>query len=137
MLHSLQVKLNKAARLVTGMSPFTSTRRLMDRCGWLTVKQLVQYHTILMIHKIVMTSNPVYLNSKLNTEHFYNTRRNTTGCIRLDQTYRYKGELPIKSFRCRGAHGYNGIPAELRNIKNLETFKTKLKKWIKSNINPD
>ena len=41
LLNSLQVQLNRAARLVTGLSCFTSTKKLMDTCGWLTVKQLV------------------------------------------------------------------------------------------------
>ena len=41
LLNTIQVQMNKAARLVTGLSRFTSTRKLMERCGWLTAKQLV------------------------------------------------------------------------------------------------
>ena len=74
LLHSLQVQLNKAARHVTGMSHFTPTRRLMKKCGWLTVKQLAKYHTIIMVHKTLMTNKPMYMNSRLRTEHSYRTR---------------------------------------------------------------
>ena len=134
MLHSLQVQLNKAARLVTGMSKFTSTRRLMEACGWLPVKQLVRYHTILMVHKVILSNRPMYISSRLETDHYYRTRMSSSGGIRMDETYRYKTDLPRKSFRYRGAHEYNTIPAELRKIRSLNTFKNKLKSWIKSTI---
>ena len=134
LLHALQVQLNKAARLVTGLSRFTSTRRLMDKCGWLTVKQLVRYHSISMVHKTVMTSRPIYMHSRLQTEHehVYRTRSSTTGGIRLDQTYRHKTDLPMKSFRYRGAQSYNA-----RGKRNQQTFNIKLKKWIRSSMHPD
>ena len=103
----------------------------------MTVKQLVRYHTILMVHKIIMTSKPMYIHNRLETEHGYRTRSSTTGGIRLDQTYRYKTDLPIKRFRYRGTHDYNAIPAELRGIRNIQTFKTKLKRWIQTSMPPD
>ena len=137
LLHSLQVQLNKAARHVTGMSHFTPTRRLMKKCGWLTVKQLVKYHTIIMVHKTLMTNKPMYMNSRLRTEHSYRTRMGGSGGVRLDETYRYKTDLPMKSFRYRGSHEYNAIPADIRGTRSLDTFKIKLKKWIISNISPD
>ena len=134
LLNSLQVQLNRAARLVTGLSCFTSTKKLMDTCGWLTVKQLVMYQTTIMVHKTFMTNKPYYLHSRLDTEHSYRTRQHTSGCIRLDQTFKYTSDLPKNSFRCRGAHYYNTIPAEIRATRNMNTFKSKLKGWIRRNI---
>ena len=86
LLQSLQVQLNKAARHVTGMSNFTSTRKLMKVCGWLTVKQLVKYHTILMVHKAVITNKPMYISSRLKTEYSYSTRMSSSGGVRMDET---------------------------------------------------
>ena len=68
LLISLQVQLNRAARLVTGLSCFTSTKKLMDTCGWLTVKQRVMYQTTIIVHKTFMTNKPYYLHSRLDTE---------------------------------------------------------------------
>ena len=139
LLHTLQVQLNKAARLVTGLSCFTSTKKLMDRCGWLTVKQLVVYQTNILVHKTLLSSKPHYLHDRLSSDnnHMYRTRQHSTGGIRMDQTYRYKSDLPQKSFRYRGAHNYNTIPAVIRTTRNMATFKTKLKRWLKMNTNPD
>ena len=134
LLHTLQVLQNKAARLVTRPIGFTSTRKLMTACGWLSVKQLVVFQSTAMVHKMFLTKKPYYMHSRLTMEYSYRTRQQASGCIRLDQTFRSKGDLPKNSFRCRGAASYNSIPAEIRASLTMTTFKTKLKKWIMTNI---
>ena len=59
LLNSLQVCMNRAARFVTGYSCFTSTRRLLTACKWLSVRQLVFYQTVIMTHKIMLLL-PIY-----------------------------------------------------------------------------
>ena len=78
---------------------YTSTRRLMEACGWLSVKQSVV--STVMFHKTLLTSKPYYLHSKLNTEYSYRTRQQTGGCIKQDNTFRPRGDRPRHSFRCR------------------------------------
>ena len=60
LLHALQVQLNKAARLVTGQSGFTSTRKLMETCRWLSVKQLVVYQSAIMIHNSILIHSNLF-----------------------------------------------------------------------------
>ena len=137
LLKALQVQVNRAARSVTGLSGFSSTRKLMEKCGWLTVRQLAHYQTIVMVHKTLMTTRPFYLYSRFNSDFSYSTRQLSTGCIRLDHTYRCRGDLPKNSFRYRGALHYNALPAQIRTVRNMNTFKLKLKRWIRENIEPD
>ena len=137
LLKSLQIQLNKTARLVTRLPYYTSSKRLMQMCGWMTVKQLVKYHTILLVHKTIMSKKPVYISNRLSREHSCRTRQESSGCIRLDQSFKSRTDLPKKSFRYRGAHDYNSIPPELRTTASMTSFKTKLKKWIKMNVAPD
>ena len=103
LLHALQVLLNRAARAVTGMSGFTSTRRLMLSCGWLSVKQLVVYHSVTMIHKVMKTGTPTYMFNRLSAVHSYRTRQSSTGSIRQDETFRTSSTLPRTSFRSRSS----------------------------------
>ena len=98
---------------------------------------MVKYHTIIMVHKTIMTRKPVFISSRLSTDHSYRTRQDSSGCVRLDQTFRSRNDLPMKSFRYRGNHDYNSIPAELRSTASMEVFKKKLKMWIKMNVPPD
>ena len=103
LLRVLQVQMNEAARLVTGLPRFTSTRKLMARCGWLTAKQLVVYQSVIMGHKTILARKPYYLHSRLCMEYAHNTRQHTTGCIRIDQSFWCRSDLPRNSFRHRGA----------------------------------
>ena len=107
----------------------------MEACGWLSVKQLVVYQSTVMVHKTLLTRKPYYLHSKLNMEYSYRTRQHTGGCVRQDNTFR--GDLPRNSFRCRGVNSYNSIPAGIRASLTMATFKSKLKKWIRTNISLD
>ena len=68
LLKALQVVQNKAARCVTKLSWFTPTRQLLNQCGWLSIRQLAFYHTVLTIHRIIKSGKPVFLRSKLSTE---------------------------------------------------------------------
>ena len=55
---ALQVAHNKAAKVVTRMGWFTPTRTLLKQVGWLSVKQLVVFHTALTTQKIVTHQKP-------------------------------------------------------------------------------
>ena len=77
LLKALQVAQNKAARCVTRLSWFTPTRQLLRQCGWLSIKQLAFYHTVLTVHRIMKSGKPVFLRSKLTTEFQYQTRQAT------------------------------------------------------------
>ena len=48
---ALQVMQNKAARCVTRLHWFTSTKKLLLQCNWLSVRQLSTYHTALQVYK--------------------------------------------------------------------------------------
>ena len=54
---------------------YTSTRRHIE--SW-----LVEYQSTVMVHKTLLTSNPYYIHSKLNTEYSYRTRQQTGGRIK-------------------------------------------------------
>ena len=53
LLNALQVVQNKAARFVTRRDRYTSVQDLIRQCGWISVKQLVFYHSVILIYKII------------------------------------------------------------------------------------
>ena len=56
LVHGLQVMQNKAARYVIKRDRFTSTKVLLMQCGWLSVNQMVFFHTlVLSFHLSYMT----------------------------------------------------------------------------------
>ena len=136
-MKGLQVTQNRAARIVTRMSWFTPTRVLLNKCRWLSVKQLVVYHRAVTVHKIIKTRTPMYLYQKMDSNHPYQTRQATSGKIRFGDQFEGKSSLARSSFCYGGTSNYNLIPADIRNEATLGNFKYKLRKWIKSNIPVD
>ena len=74
LLKGLQVLQNRAARCVTKQSWYTPTRQLLNQCNWMSVHQLIQYHSILQTHKVLKAQTPLYLSTKPVTDHPYPTR---------------------------------------------------------------
>ena len=52
----------------------------------------------------------------------------------MEDTFMCSSTLTQKGFRFRGVTSYNMISATLRSQHNMSTFKTKLKRWVVSNI---
>ena len=134
LLRSLQMLQNRAARIVTGLGWFAPKRKLLKLCRWLSVKQLVFYHSVVLAHKIATTGSPLGIAAKMNTDHPRRTRQATTGCIRYGEQFSANQSLTQKSFCHRTTAQYNSIQASIRAVKTIPTFKVKLKKWVETNI---
>ena len=129
LLSALQVKQLTAARTVCGFGCWTwSKKRLLDKVGWLSVRQLIFYHTVLQAHKTIKTGVPKALHHSLSSDYPYRTRSAASGQIRQDDPFSAKS-----SFTFRAIKSYNSVPASVR-VGSTETVKHKLKQWIKTNI---
>ena len=131
LLNSLQIVQNKAARFVARRGRYTPVVQLMKECGWLSVRQLVMYHSIILIYKTIQATSPKYLYSKLSSEFPYNTRLADSDSVRMGSAFKCKLELTEKSFMNRATVAFNQLPSELRQTPKLEEFKKKLKGWVR------
>ena len=66
-IRSIQVLQNRAAQVVTHSPPRTRREDMYNKLKWLTVNQLVVYHTLLTVFKIRQTGEPEYLAQFLTT----------------------------------------------------------------------
>ena len=133
MTKSLQVTQNQVARVVTRLDWSTSTSVLLKQCGWLSVNQLMFYHSVLLVYKVQAAKSPKYLYEMHNTTNYqYRTRHSEQGLIKPIGKPRL--DLNMSSFRWRAANQYNQLPLEIRNASSLLTFKFDVKNWIRNNI---
>ena len=58
---SLQVIQNRVARVVTKKPWSTPVKLLLSECGWLSVRQLAMYHTVVLVFKVLKTGTPSYI----------------------------------------------------------------------------
>ena len=136
LVRSLQIIQNKVARVVTKKPWSTPTSILLSQCGWLCVRQLAMYHTVLLVYKVLkQTGSPRYISSMFSTEYRRMTRQALQGMIKHNQSTKVpRTEIAASSFRHRAVHDYNLLPVNVKDSGNLNQFKTSAKKWIMENI---
>ena len=134
LLSMLQVLKNRAARVITGLGPYTPVKELMRQTGWLSVRQLTFYHSEVMVHGVRETGRPGYLADKIEGDYEYNTRAASTNSIRWGPQFRARTKLTMNSWRWRGVTGYNQLSSELKLNHDHRSFKEELRKWTSQNI---
>ena len=149
MVKALQEVQNKAARVVARLDAFTPTKRLMLACGWLSVRQLLVYHSLVLLYRIVQSQTPLYLHSKIKAGGSFSYR--TRQAARFSPGFSFEGVHPTDSGSIRpGSYPtldlskrgwcsksvelFNTLPTTLKLEKSLVKFKTRLKEWINKNI---
>ena len=116
---------NKAARIVTHL-PLQGTSRnlLYDKVEWMTITQLIEYHTLIAMYKIKKYHEPEYLFNLASNENIRGNINIPPNALTLFK----------KSFCYRGHEAFNKLPQTIKESPNLFSFKREAKKWINSNI---
>ena len=110
--------------MVTHSPPRAERLTMYSRLKWLTVNQLIAYHSLLTVFKIRQSGEPEYLASFLQDD-------SRTGRIILPNT---QLSLFMKSFGRRGAANWNQLSLELRKSTKIGHFKRGVRKWVLDNI---
>ena len=143
LVNALQVNLNKVARLVTKLDIYTPTTVLMQQCGWMPVKQLMIYHSLVLLYKILKQQSPSFLYQKVTSgSQQYDTRQAAESRLALaavgvrHQPTINTAELDIvrSSWCWSSVKWYRQLPPGLQAEKRLSRFKTALKTWVSQNI---
>ena len=114
-----QILMNSCARKVTGMSRKTRTRTLMTQCRWLYFKELVNYHSCILLWRLVRQGVLRVLAEKFILDEDSRVME-LTGRILTSR----------RSFRWRVSDVFNKLPQEIREICSLNPFKKKLKEFL-------
>ena len=128
LLKILQVLQNKAARFVTKLDIFTSQEKLLKQCGWLSVKLLVDFHSLVMLFKTKVVQKPAFLHKTLRKTFNYRTRAASSGSIVFN--YSISGDIAKSAFICRSTKLWNTLPTHVKQAENIRKFKYLLKIWI-------
>ena len=129
LISALQVQQLVAARAVCGVGCWRwSKKRLLDKLSWLSVRQLVFFHTFLQAYKTIKTGVPRPLCQSLTSAWPYQTRNAANGMIRQGEDCTTKSSFKYRAMEC-----YNQVPASVR-VGSTATVKRKLKQWVKTNI---
>ena len=100
---------------------------------WLSVRQLIFFHTVLQAFKTTQSGLPSVIRKSISTDHPLNTRNAAGGLIRFGESFRGDSYLINLSFKYRAAQMFNKVPVSVRS-GSLESVKKKLKNWVCQNI---
>ena len=100
---------------------------------WFSVNQLIFYHSVLQLHKVMFSGSPMHLYTRHNSwSYSYRIRQAETGLVQL------MGNLKIyatrKDLKWRAANQYNKLPGEIRNCSSTKSYKMQDKTWIRINV---
>ena len=113
---------------------YTPVRTLLGECNWLSVSQLVFYHSVVLLRKIRQSQKPKYLYEMFTINRRYETRGENLGKLDSASEIPPVQGLNLKSFRWRSIQAWNSLPTRIRNVENLQVFKRYLKDWIRENL---
>ena len=111
-----------------------STRKLLQETGQLSINQMISYHTVTTIKKVILQEQPEYLHKKLvqdSISHNYDTRANSGLNLKLKST---KLGIAKKSFRWRAVECYNSLPKNLKEEPLTKITKNMIKQWVMDSI---
>ena len=126
----LQTLQNETLRLRLRAPHFTPVTKLISRSGELSVHQLVGYHTLLQVQKVIANKKPAYiarkppLNKPVEGQAFAHRQTNT---ISVNGRI---SSLSRSAFIYKGAALWNQLPLSLRNCEKTETFKYKVQGFL-------
>ena len=124
-IDDLQVIQNKLARLVTFSEPREHRDTMYNTLQWMTIRQLICYHTLVTIFRIRIHKEPEHFATKLLDEN-----RNGRIIIPHSNLTVYR-----KSFLYRGILVWNSLPEDIRCQQEMSKFKIDAKEWILQNVN--
>ena len=118
------------------MNKYTRIETLLKQIGWLSVNQLIVYHSLVLVFKTLSQKYPVYLHKILTSDvPKYGTRFIAQCDLRMLRENRNATHaLSQHSFRWRASSQWNQLPVDIKTSESIALFKTKVKIWIKKNI---
>ena len=132
-LNKLQKLLNRAARLVKGVSRRDRITPVLIELHWLPIKARIKYKICVLTHQTIIMEKPEYLRNLITirqpTEgNGVDTRLNTDGRKLLEP--RCNSNIGFRAYRSAAPRLYNTLPYEIRSLNSLVAFKKKLKTFL-------
>jgi hypothetical protein len=126
LLARLQRVQNTAARILTGTPKYDHITPVLHSLHWLPVTKRIDFKILLLIFKVIHGQAPVYL-QELITEHAPTRNLRSGGQCLLKVPYTSSSLVQSRAFSVAGPKLWNSLPQDIRTVKSLCQFKSRLK----------
>ena len=97
---------------------------MFEKLAWLTVSQLIAYHTLIAVFRIRKSNEPEGLAQLLTLD-------SRQGRILIQNS---RHDLYRNSFIYRGSQLWNRLPSQIRELGKISLFKKCTRAWVLTNI---
>ena len=132
--NKLQVLQNKVLKLQTGLPRDFPTKDLLSKTKELSINQLIAFHTLIQMHKIIVNKKPSSISRKCVVR---NPHDGITFPHRITSTItpvNKRLNLTRAGFIYRGTALFNQLPLPLRTCTKTNKFKEDAKHWVLLNV---
>ena len=140
LLKAIQTKQTEAMRQVTGRrwivpgKKYVSTVELLKECGWLSIRQLSFYTTVLSVHEALVNKTPENIYRILTSGREHVTRRAVKHPVKRTCVDEARLTMASSLYRWRGHQQHSALPDFLKDEDDLKVFKCALKSWVLENV---
>ena len=131
-IYQLQKLQNYAARTILKRPTREHATPLLKELHWLPIHARIDYKVAILVFKCLNGLAPNYLSSMISFYSPSRTLRSSNAFLLTPSTLNYK-RLGDRAFSVYAPRLWNKLPINLRTLKNLNTFKTKLKTYLFKN----
>jgi hypothetical protein len=126
-LSKLQLVHNMAARVVTMTGKYEHITPVLADLHWLPIRQRIEYKVILLTFKALNDLAPSYISELIHMFQPINENMRSANKLLLDVPRSRLVTCGDRCFQVAAPTLWNKLPQELRNITNLDIFKSQLK----------
>lgn len=129
MLHKHQSILNSSIRLIFKLRKRTSLSEYVKKLKWLPIQQRIIYRLLIIIKKVILYKQPLYLFEMLNFKDTsaYMMLRNDKG--KMTHVYSHN-RMTDRTLPVAAQKLYDKLPVHIKNIESLPTYKRHLHKYL-------
>lgn len=131
MLRKLQLVMNRAARLIEGLSRRDRITPALIRLHWLPIKARIVFKMCVIVYQALKSGRPRYIRELLSSFHAETTvtLRHHTEQHRLAEPS-FNTEVGRKAFSRSAPRLYNLLPSTVKQADNVAIFKKRLKTYL-------
>ena len=129
LLDKIQKLQNRAARIITQSSYYTSASSLLEELGWDNVLTRWKKQKAILMFKTLNNRAPEYLRNLFIDRNTHYDLRNAGGKLNLPRS---RTDYLKRSFSYSGAQLWNNLPESIRTIKSLKNFKKAIQNYFEN-----
>ena len=130
-ISKLQRIQNAATRIALDLSKFCHITSALWQLHWLPVIKRIQFKILLLTFKAIYSLSPPYISELISVKpkSSYDLRSNSSTLL-LPPTQKMLPTLGARPFAAAASALWNKLPADIRNVASLNSFKKSIKTFL-------